>query len=270
MRLLGVVLISSLWGASAHARDLTLIYKNNRAVQMFKREKRQESFDQFLGLTAKSSSDAQIQFNMATSLHALGEEEKAVKLYLPLLKNVETCLEKAHAQGEGSSAPKECGDLEVKHAINLRFALLYNLGVAYQFMQNNDEALRYYQQALEMSPDNKEIKVNIEMMFAGGGGGKGKNKDKSQQQKGEGDGEGDPEDQDQDQDQDKKDQDQQKDEKEQKDQKPQQKKPKEFDQKYMSKEDLQRIMEELNGQEQKIRAKMERKGGKSAPKDKEW
>ncbi len=256
-------LIIVLVAGGAEARDLQLIYKNNRAVELFKNEKRQEAFDQFLGLTAQDPADVLLKFNMSSSLQALGEEEKAIKLNLVIVKDVNRMI--VENLKEGASAEAELQQLSA-----LKFATLYNLGLSYQLLQNNEEALKHYQMALELMPDSKEIKTNIELMFSGGGGGKGKSKDKSkQQQGGEGEGDGDPQEQDEenkDQGQDEKEKQQQ-----QKQQQQQQKnQPKEFDQKHMSKEDLQRIMEELNDQEQKIRAKMERKGGKRAPKDKEW
>lgn len=250
---------------SAQARDLRMIYKNNRAVGLFKKEKRQEAFEQFLGLTATDPNDVQLKFNMAASLQALGEEEKAIKINNAIIKDIDQLLAKATSD-DSKTALEEA---EIQQLSLIKFGTYFNSGVSHQMMQNNEEALKNYQLALEIMPDSKEIKTNIELMFVGGGGGKGKDKNKDKQ-KGDGEGDGEQGDEDQDQ-QDQKDQSQGQDEqKKQQEQKQQQKQPKEFDQKYMSKEDLQRIMEELNGQEQKIRAKMERKGGKSGPKDKEW
>lgn len=234
----------------AEARDLSLIYDNNRGVALFLSDKKLEAFETFMGLTAQDPNDIHVQFNLASSMQALGEEEKALQLYKTLLENVEKLL--ATANEESIPALQK-----------IRFAVLYNIGVAHQVMHKTDEALLYYQQALAIVPQSQEIKINIELMFAGGQGkGKGDNKDKKENSEGE--GESDPQDQEQNQDQEQKPKDQDK-----KDQ-PQNKQPKQFDQKYMSNEDLKRIMEELKEQEQNIRAKMERKGGKSAPKDKEW
>lgn len=234
---------------SSYARELGLIYKNNQAVTLFKKEKRLEAFETFMGLTAKDPSDVILKFNVASSLQALGEEEKSIQLNSAILSDIVRLM-------------KTATDAEQMELQKIRFATLYNNGVSYQILQNVDQALKNYQQALEVIPSSKEIKINIEMLFSSGGGkGKGDDKNKEQKQEGEGDGESEP-----------KDSEEQKDKEKNKDQKKeqQQQKPKEFDPKYMSQEDLKRIMEELRDQEQKIRAKMERKGEKSAPKDKEW
>ncbi|MEM7647511.1 MAG: tetratricopeptide repeat protein [Pseudomonadota bacterium] len=129
----------------------------------------------------------------------------------------------------------------------IEFPTLYNLGVLNGMKGEVDEALRYYQEALAFVPDSNEIKTNIELLFKGQGGGKGdkKNKDKK---KGD-------------------DEDEQKEPKEFTN-KPQQ--PNQFDNKEMSKGDVKKILEELKKQEQRIRAKHQRKGGREADRDKNW
>lgn len=251
-----LILLFLIAPAFAQARDLSVIYKNNRAVDLYTAEKRQEALEQFIGLTAKEPSDVQLAYNVATTLQTLGEEEKAIKLYARVLAQIDQMLKTADG--------KKAQELQT-----LRFHVLFNLGAAHQLLQQVPDALKNYQQALELVPESKEIKTNIEMLFAGGGGGgKGdKKEDKPDQQKGDGEGEGEPEEP-----KDEKEKTDQEKLKEQQEQQQQQqnKKPKEFNTKHMSNEDLKRIMEELKDQEQKIRAKMERKGSKSAPKDKEW
>lgn len=252
-----VIILFVLGFSTAHARSVGTFIKNNQGVLLYMQKKHIEAYDKFIALTADNPDDYFVQFNMAASLQAIGEYEKAIKMYAVLARDMDANEKEKLASGEYSLSEYR----------TLRFGISYNLGVCHQVLQNVDSALEQYQAALGYNVKNDEIKVNIEMLFAGGGGkGKGKNKDKS---KGEGEGEGDPEDS---EGQDPKDQDgegNKKDQKEKKDQQ-QSKQPKEFDQKYMSNEDLKRIMEELGDQEQKIRAKMERKGVKSAPKDKEW
>ena len=90
----------------------------------------------------------------------------------------------------------------------------------------------------------------------GGGGGKGDEKSDSKEKKeGEGDGEGQAPPQKPDtSNQDKK-------------QKP---KPKPFDGKDITQQDVNRILDELKNQEENIRAKMQKQGGKDAPNDKDW
>ncbi|MCB9073362.1 MAG: tetratricopeptide repeat protein [Bdellovibrionaceae bacterium] len=245
-----------------YSRDLRLIYNNNGGVVNLRADKKTEALDQFIGLTAEHPDDLWLQFNIASTLQVLAQEEKAVKIYQEI------------AEGLKKQLPNYVARKELAEYQTLFFAVEYNLGVAYQFMGKIDEALAAYQNALAIMPESKEIKTNIELMFAGGQGkGKGKSNDKNQQdkQKGEGEGEGDS-----DQNDDQKNKDAQSQQQEQKDQQKNQgdkkdkKKQQGFDAKYMSPEDLKRIMEELKEQEQGIRAKMERKGKKSEPKDKEW
>ena len=131
----------------------------------------------------------------------------------------------------------------------IEFATYFNLGFLNSLEGKDiDEAVKNYQKALAFKPDSKEIKTNIELLFKGGkGGGKGKDKNKQDQQNKE-DGE--------------------------QPQEPQQftnkKQPNQFDGKEMSKGDVKKILEELKKQEQRIRAKHDRKGKKQADNDKNW
>lgn len=237
--------------SSSWAQSVDLIYQNNKAVRVFGVEKKLEAYELFLETLILDPYEPTVQFNVGSSLQALGEVEKAEKLYKQLLKDV-------NAQLTKSLSPEE-----QQKWLKVKFALLYNLGVHYQGTQKIDEALEAYQQALELVPDSKEIKTNIEMMFTGGGGGKGDGKDKNKDQKDDGKGE-----------QDKKDQGEGDKNEDQKpsdgDRTNEKQKGKEFDQSQMSNEDLKRIMEELKQQEQGIRAKVQRKGEKAEPKDKQW
>ncbi len=242
---LSLYVVSSSW-----AQGVDLIYQNNKAVRIFGVEKKLEAYELFLETLILDPYEPTVQFNVGSSLQALGEVEKAEKLYKQLLKDV-------NAQLTKTLSPEE-----QQKWLKVKFALLYNLGVHYQGTQKIDEALEAYQQALELIPDSKEIKTNIEMMFTSGGGGKGDGKDKSKDQQ---DGKGE---------QDKKDQGEGDKNEDQKpsdgDRTNEKQKGKEFDQSQMSTDDLKRIMEELKQQEQGIRAKVQRKGEKAEPKDKQW
>lgn len=241
----GILLASPM----AAARSLDLIYKNNEGVRHFKKEKHLEAYESFMGLTAQDPYDLTLQFNMGAALASNGEEQKAMSLYKGVLKSVDEKLKTA-------KTPEEQQEL-----LKIKFAVLYNLGVYFQLTKEPEEALKYYQQALELLPESREIKTNIEMMFSGGGNGKGEG-DPKKQDKGEGEGEGDKQEEPKDGEKDpKKDQ--------QQGEKPKDPK-KEFDQNQMSMEDLERIMDELKQQEQNIRAKVNKKGGKSVPKEKQW
>jgi len=232
-----------------HARDLDLIYKNNEAVRQSRKEKHLEAYEEFLGLTASDPYDPILQYNLAASLAANGEVEKSQALYNHLLNVLDERLKTATTPGQQ------------RELYTLKYASLYNLGVQYQAAKDPDKALEAYQRALEIVPDSKEIKTNIEMMFQGGQNGKGKSDQKQQGKDGDGQGQQDPQDQGKDgkqpqpKPQDQNNQGQQK---------------KEFDQKQMGKEDLDRIMDELKQEEENIRAKMGNKGGKNESKEKNW
>lgn len=240
--------------SSAQAEPLEMIYKNNRAVGDFKKEKKIEAYEQFLSLLAIDPFNFTVQFNLGSTLSGVAEEAKALALYKDLLTKVDEIL------------PKTTDKDEQQKLLRIKFALLYNLGVSYQSTQDIDPALENYQKALELLPDSQEIKTNIELMFSGGKGGKGKSKDKD---KGEGkSGEGEPSEGSEGDDQKNQDRQQPSEGKEPKE--GQGKQGKEFDQKQMSMENLKQIMDELKQQEQNIRAKVQRKGGKSEPKEKQW
>ncbi len=240
-------LFSSLFYASTGwSQSLDLIYQNNSAVRQFAAEKKMQAYEEFLATLLVAPEDPVVQFNVGSSLQALGDVEKSEKLYKQLLLSIDQQLK--------LNLPKE----QVQEWLKVKFAVLYNLGVHYQTKSEIDLALDSYQKALELLPDSKEVKTNIELMFNGNGGGKGKGDpkkgDKDQQE-----GDGSSEDKNEGE-QDKGDQ-------------PRTNKPQdkgEGDGKQLSNEDLKRIMEELKQQEQSIRSKVQRKGEKSEPKDKQW
>ncbi len=135
----------------------------------------------------------------------------------------------------------------------VEFSVYYNLGVLHSLEGGDiEKALKNYQNALKFQPESLEIKTNIELLISSsGGGGKGDKKDKSDQQNEDGKGEEQPK------------------EPQEFTNKPQ-KQPGQFNDKEMSKGDVKKILEELKKQEQRIRAKHDRKGGREADKEKNW
>ncbi|MBO9666466.1 MAG: tetratricopeptide repeat protein [Bdellovibrio sp.] len=142
--------------------------------------------------------------------------------------------------------------------------------------KKTDEAIALYQKALEIVPDSKETKTNIELLIQQQGGGKGQDQ-KDQQQQG---GQGNQQQQNKDQkdnkdnkDQDQKNQDQEKDGKDKKDKQYQSSpkyKPRQFEGKELSEGDVKKILGEIKQQESKIRADYNRKEVKEQPRDKDW
>jgi Ca-activated chloride channel family protein len=150
-----------------------------------------------------------------------------------------------------------------------KFMALFNLGFMAGKQQKIDEALNYYQQALEVMPDSIETKTNIELLTKDQDqkGKNGQSGDKNQQQK---PGEG-QQDQDQKNDKDKDDDKNQKDQenkpKEYQKPKPQ---PKQFKSEELTQADVNKILGEIKQQEQKIRSEFNKKDAKEKPRAKDW
>lgn len=208
------------------------IWYNNQAVEQIEQKKMLEAHEGFTQLLAKEPFHPVFQFNLGSSFIAIEDVQKAIKMYSEVVKL--------------SPLPAE-----------IEFATYFNLGVLYAISKNTDKALENYQKALRLNPASKEIKTNIELLFKGGKGkGKGKDKNKSKDNK-KGEGEGDK--------------------KEQEGENPNQKKkfsnkqqPGQFKSKNMSKNDVKKILNELKKQEQRIRAKHQRKGKREADREKSW
>lgn len=134
-----------------------------------------------------------------------------------------------------------------------RFEALFNLAGVQAKNKKIDEALQSYQAALDIDPDSKEVKTNIELLWQGGGGG--------------GDGEGEPKDQDKGEGKGRpKDPGQQPDQP----QKQQKQQPKPFNSQNLTQQDVKKILDEIKNQEQGIRAQENDKSAKDAPRGKDW
>lgn len=132
----------------------------------------------------------------------------------------------------------------------VRFRAFFNKGAVLASQSKVEEALTAYQLALNEKPDSEETKTNMELLLNGGeGGGKGDKEDKEKKDDGQGEQ----------QNQNQKFENQQK--------KPQ---PQPYKGKDLSKQDVDRILDELKQQEEQIRAKQQREGAKDAPPDKDW
>jgi tetratricopeptide (TPR) repeat protein len=140
---------------------------------------------------------------------------------------------------------------ELTDDLGIKFVARFNQAVVHTQNKKIQEALAMYQKALEIDPNSKEVKTNIELLMQQQGGeGEGDSKEESK------DGEG-------------------KDGKNQKE--PQnfksneQYKPK-FDSKDLSEGDVKKILEELKRQEQQIHGNEERQKQmqKDSPNDKDW
>lgn len=159
--------------------------------------------------------------------------------------------------------------LEMTQDPEIRFRTLFNLGEVAQREKKVDEALGWYQKALQEKPNSTETKVNIELLIqqqqqqSGGGGDKSQDDKDNKDKKDKGDSKDQPKEGDQDQNKDGSDKG--------KNYKPQGKsQPKQFKSEELSQSDVNKILGEIKRQEQKIRAEYNKREVKEQPRDKDW
>lgn len=183
----------------------------------------------------------ELHYNLGLGWQLMNRSDESVKSYNVLLKN--------------PNAPSA-----------LQFDSNFNMGVMYQAAKQVDLALNSYQGALDITPDSRETKINIELLIQQQqGGGQGQNQDQSKGDKGgEGDQPKDPQG-------DKKDEGQGEEKEEPKEyaKNPQPQK-KQFKSEQLSQSDVNKILGEIKQQEQKIRAEYNKKESKEQPRDKDW
>ncbi|MEY4617761.1 MAG: hypothetical protein RJB66_2721 [Pseudomonadota bacterium] len=193
-----------------------------------------EKYDQALQHSLKALEhdpmQPELHLNLGNSLEGLGAVQKAVDAY--------------GVAGKLTEDP------------SIHFQVEFNQAQALAKLKKVDEALAHYQKALEMIPDSREVKTNIELLMSSQGGKGGKDKDKDQDQK-DGQGEGD----------------QQKEPQKFADNKPQEKKQPQN----LSQGDVKKILEELKQQEQRIRGdyykqsqREQKQKGSEGKREKDW
>lgn len=168
----------------------------------------------------------------------------------------------------------------------IKFISYFNRAQLLAKQKKIDEALDYYQKALGIVPNSKEVKINIELLIQQqqqqGGSGDEQNQDqkndqnKDQSQNGKGKDSKDSKDQQKDQksdqeNQDEKDNKDKENKNENKEYKQSQKyKPREFKGKDLKESDVNKILGEIKQQEQKIRAQYFKSDVKEKPHEKDW
>ncbi|MCB0412020.1 MAG: tetratricopeptide repeat protein, partial [Bdellovibrionales bacterium] len=206
-------------------------YLNNKAMGFFHAKDVRQGYDALLEALDKDPLNPVLQYNLGIAFW-LNEE-----------------IDKAFAQLD--SAEKYTRDPE------LLFMIYFAKGVLAARQKNIDLALENYQRALDIQPESREVKENIELLWLQQGGGGGKGKDNKDQSKGKSDPN--------------KQEDQGKDQNNPNQQpQQQQQKPQPFKSQELTKDQVRKILEELKNQEQKIRAMENEEGQKSVPKNKEW
>ncbi len=244
---LSAIIFSSLV-AQAESSSPSGYWNNRKAVNDLQKGMPGEAQNKFLSGLAKDPYQANLHLNLGLTYEALGQTEKAQSSYevaLKLAKNSQTA-----------------------------FAAAFNIAEVFQKAKKKDEALQYYQMALQFDPDSKETKTNVELLTQDQQGkGKGKD-DKDQKDKKDGK-DGDQKKDDPGKDDDKKDGKGDSNDDKKKDEKPKQyQKNKPQPQKFKSDDltpgDVNKILGEIKQQERKIRGEFNKKEVKEKPRAKDW
>ena len=228
-----VVTLSMILGASAaQAGELRGIIKNNEGVSRYEKGRPLDAYGLFTDALADQPFAPEVQYNIGNAFLQLKDTDKAISQFRLAIK-----------LAPGSTAREK----------EVRFRSLFNVGAILGSVNKTDDALEAYQQALDLKPDSLETKTNIELLTQQGGQGGGGDKDDDKEKK---DDKGD----------------QGKDQNKPKDMtnKPPKNQPQPFKGKDLSKQDVDRILDELKQQEEQIRAKDQDQKGKDAPPDKDW
>jgi Ca-activated chloride channel homolog len=216
--------------------------RNREGVSKFKDKSYYPAYQSFLKALEEDPLNPELHLNLGLTFEANEEYEKSEQAYNGALKLI---------------PPNSAR----------RFEALFNLAGVLGKQSKIDEALGVYQAALDMYPESKEVKTNIELLWQQGqGGGKGKNQDKKSQKGDNKDQqqEGDEKDQKQSQkDKDGQDQPDKQDQKEQKKSRP-------FQSQELTPQDVKKILDEIKNQEQSIRAQEYERHAKEAPRGKDW
>lgn len=231
------------------------LYNDYLARQDIKKERYEDALAKYYALLEKEGERGGTHSNIGVILNTIQKPEEALK-----------SLQHALTLAEIAKVPE------------LIFQVRYNLGVYFGAQKKVSEALEHYQAALDLVPESKEIKTNIELLIQQQQqdqkkNGKGDKDPNNPQNKGEGENKDD-----QKPGEDQQNQKDENDQKEGKDKKDDQKKegspkyqPRPFKGDQLSEGDVKKILGELKNQEQKIRANFEKKEkGKSKNNEKNW
>lgn len=188
---------------------------------------------------------------------ALSEAIDALK-YLPLAPELHLNLGDLYLINKDfEKAQKEFGTSARLALQNeeMKFDGLFNAGVAATQLKKTDEALTFYQSALDLKSESVETKTNIELLV------------QSQKGGGEGEGESDPK---KDPKDDKGKQSDRNDPNQKFKNDPPKNQPQPYKGKEISKENVNKILDELKQQEQNVRAKFENHNVHNSKNEKDW
>lgn len=202
-------------------------YLSNRAgIEKLGEKAYLPAYQEFLRALESDPLNPDTHLNLALALEANEEFERAEKAYQGALRVIP----------EGDSR---------------RFEALFNLAGVQGKQSKIAEALATYQAALELDPESKAVKTNIELLW--------------QQGQGQGEGESDPN-------QEPKDGDKKNPNQGDQGKEPPKKKqqPRPFNSQQLTPQDVKKILDEIKNQEQGVRAQEYDKGAKEAPRGKDW
>jgi len=256
-------------GADPGAEHPSVVTANNKAVEALAKKNYSKAKSELAPALRESPDSPVVQYNLGLAFDGAGEPEKAKQAYLQSLKTA--------------------------REIQSQFSANFNLGELAARDQKVAEALQYYQASLAANPDSIEAKTNIELLVQQNSDQKqNKNQKDSQEQKNQKDSKknqqqskDEKKDKDQNKDQNKdgkpdqpkpdepkdnKDQDGDKKDNDKQEQHhaPQKPQPKPFQSPDLSPGDVKKILEELDRQEQRVRAEYNKKQVKERPRDKDW
>lgn len=241
------LIFSSLFSVAANAElGLRDIYKNNQAVQKMREEDLSLASDILHNLVSSKPNAGIPKLNLA-ALYASNQDLEGSKGLLEELVN-------------SLKDPKSSSGLNEADKKFLLFAAHFNLAYIIALDKSKaKEAVEYYSIALNYEPNDIATKLNIEILTKSQQG--SSNSQNQQDQK------------------DQKDQKDNQQKQQQQDQKKsdnpkygdQKKQPKpQFKENELKKQDVRRIFQELKRQEEKIRAKMNKKDQEEPENDKDW
>lgn len=233
----------------AGATKPSTVMTNNEGAKILQGEEHFQAYQKFLEALVSDPLNPYIHINLGLAFLRNEEKEKA-------LKEFQAADELAAGEAEA------------------HFIARFNAAILKAAEKDIDGALKLYQAALEVHPESKEVKTNIELLMqqmAGGGQGDKQEQDQQKKDDKKQDGQGDQKKEDQkqgegDKDKEKEQQPQEKSE----NQEQKKKQPQPFESKELTQEDVRKILEELKSQEQAIRANEYKKGAKDAPREKDW
>jgi Ca-activated chloride channel family protein len=236
--ILVILFTSTTWG-------FTVRNKNNRANKLFSKENYRKALDLYEELdktvdVKKEEIKSILKYNKGNALSKLGKFEESMESY------------------------KKC--LSMLEKVRKLPSIYYNMGNASYRTGKLKEALEYYKKTLDINPNDRDAKFNIELIKKKMEEQKKKEKDKKDQEKDKKDkGEKKEQQNKKSENEDKKKQKEQNKEKEQKEQKEQ--KP---EKKKLSREDALRILKALEQKERELRKQKKARAGKRAGLSKDW